>query len=126
MQKWESVIKRYKHNPIITKNDVPYPVVTVHNAGVIKTDGRYLMIFRSHLSNGRSILGLAESLDGYRFEVKPEPFMVPAQEGLFAEYEQYGIEDPRICKIEEDFFITYSAYPYSVIPTIKGHTQPDI
>jgi len=110
MQKWESVIKRYKNNPIITKNDVPYPVVTVHNAGVIKTDGRYLMIFRSHLSNGRSILGLAESLDGYRFEVRPEPFMVPAQEGLFAEYEQYGIEDPRICKIEEDFFITYSAY----------------
>lgn len=103
MQKQEPIIKRYEKNPILTKNDVPYPVVTVHNAGVIKTDGRYLMIFRSHLHNGRSILGLAESSDGYRFTVKPEPFMVPAQEGIFAEYEQFGIEDPRICKIDNDF-----------------------
>lgn len=110
MQKQEPIIKRYEKNPILTKNDVPYPVVTVHNAGVIKTDGRYLMIFRSHLHNGRSILGLAESSDGYRFTVKPYPFMTPAQEGIFAEYEEYGIEDPRISKIDKDFFITYSAY----------------
>jgi len=31
-----SVINRYKNNPILTKKDVPYPVATVHNAGVIK------------------------------------------------------------------------------------------
>jgi len=110
VQKREPILKRYKKNPILTKNDVPYPVVTVHNAGVIKTDGRYLMIFRSHLHNGRSILGIAESSDGYRFAVKSKPFMTPAQESIFAEYEKYGIEDPRICKIDEDFFITYSAY----------------
>ena len=110
MNKWESIVKRYEKNPILTKNDVPYPVATVHNAGVIKTDGRYLMVFRSHLHSGRSILGLAESSDGYRFVVKPEPFMVPAQEGIFTDYEQYGIEDPRICQIDKDYFITYSAY----------------
>lgn len=110
MLKRESVVKRYENNPILTKNDVPYPVVTVHNAGVVKADGRYWMIFRSHLYNGRSILGLAESSDGYLFTVSSEPFMTPAQEGIFAEYEEYGIEDPRICKIEQDFVITYSAY----------------
>ena len=110
MKKQESIVKRHEKNPILTKNDVPYPVVTVHNAGVVKTEGRYLMVFRSHLYNGRSILGLAESSDGYLFAVRSEPFMTPAQEGLFAEYEQYGIEDPRICKIDKDFFITYSAY----------------
>ncbi|MBT9172363.1 MAG: 1,4-beta-mannosyl-N-acetylglucosamine phosphorylase [Syntrophomonadaceae bacterium] len=108
--KRESVVKRYEKNPILTKNDVPYPVVTVHNAGVVKADGRYWMIFRSHLYNGRSILGLAESSDGYLFTVRSEPFMTPAQEGIFAEYEEYGIEDPRICKIDQDFVITYSAY----------------
>lgn len=110
MLKQESVVKRYEKNPILTKNDVPYPVVTVHNAGVVKADGRYWMIFRSHLYNGRSILGLAESSDGYLFSVRIEPFMTPAQEGIFAEYEEYGIEDPRICKIDQDFVITYSAY----------------
>ncbi len=110
MKKQKAIVKRYEKNPILTKNDVPYPVVTVHNAGVVKIEGRYLMVFRSHLHNGRSILGLAESSDGYLFAVRSEPFMTPAQEGIFAEYEQYGIEDPRICKIDKDFFITYSAY----------------
>lgn len=110
MLKREPVVKRYENNPILTKDDVPYPVVTVHNAGVVKVDGRYWMIFRSHLYNGRSILGLAESSDGYLFSVRNELFMTPAQEGIFAEYEEYGIEDPRICKIDQDFVITYSAY----------------
>ena len=36
--------------------------------------------------------------------------MTPAKDGIFAEYEEFGIEDPRICQIENDFFITYSAY----------------
>ena len=110
MEKRETIVERYERNPILTKNDVPYAVVTVHNAGMVKTDGRYFMIFRSHLHNGRSILGLAESSDGYLFAVRTEPFMTSAQEGVFAEYEEFGIEDPRICKVDEDFFITYSAY----------------
>jgi len=39
---------------------VPYPVETVHNAGVVKHNGKYVMLFRSHLRNGRSIIGLAQ------------------------------------------------------------------
>jgi len=106
----ESVVKRFHGNPILTKNDVPYPVVTVHNAGVAKYNDRYLMLFRSHRRNGRSILGLAESDDGYHFEVRPEPFMVAARDGVFGEYEEYGVEDPRICAIDGRYLITYSAY----------------
>lgn len=106
----EPIVKRYKGNPILTKDDVPYPVATVHNAGVVKSGDRYIMVFRSHQYNGRSILGLAESADGYSFKVRPEPFMVPSRHGVFAEYEEYGIEDPRICQIDGDYLITYSAY----------------
>jgi predicted GH43/DUF377 family glycosyl hydrolase len=36
--------------------------------------------------------------------------MVPATEGVFAEYEEYGVEDPRICEIDGEYLITYSAY----------------
>ena len=108
--KRESVVKRYAGNPILTRDDVPYPVATVHNAGVVKANGRYMMIFRSHLLNGRSILGLAESEDGYSFKVRPEPFMTPSRDGVLGEYEEYGVEDPRICQIDGDFLITYSAY----------------
>ena len=103
-------ILRYPNNPILTKDDVPYPVATVHNAGIVKHKNTYVMIFRSHRLNGRSILGKAESTDGYNFTVDPQPFMEPAREGLFKTYEEYGVEDPRIVFIEGEYLITYSAY----------------
>lgn len=105
-----SVVRRFANNPILTPDDVPYPVVTVHNAGVVKHDGRYFMVFRSHTRNGRSILGLAESDDGVRFTVRPEPLLVPAVRGSLAEYEEYGVEDCRICALEGAYWLTYSAY----------------
>jgi predicted GH43/DUF377 family glycosyl hydrolase len=104
------LIKRYNKNPILTKDDIPYPVATVHNAGVVKFRNRYMMIFRSHQLNGRSILGLAESDDGYNFRVHEKPFMTPAANGIFKEYEEYGLEDPRIIFLEGEYLITYSAY----------------
>jgi len=104
------LINRYQHNPILTKEDVPYPVATVHNAGVVKFKNKYIMIFRAHKHNGRSILGKAESDDGFTFKVDHQPFMVPAAEGIFKEYEEYGVEDPRIVFLEGEFLITYSAY----------------
>lgn len=104
------LINRYKNNPILTKDDVPYPVATVHNAAVVKHKGKYIMIFRSHKLNGRSILGKAESDDGYNFKVNDKPFMIPATEGVFEEYEAYGVEDPRIVFIDGEYIITYSAY----------------
>ncbi len=105
-----SIVKRYEKNPILTVNDIPYPVATVHNAGVCKYKNRYIMIFRSHLHNGRSILGLAESEDGFKFVSSKEPFMVPAGDGIFGKYEEYGVEDPRITFIDGEYLITYSAY----------------
>ena len=105
------MVQRYPGNPILTKDDVPYPVATVHNAGVVKhEDGRYVMLFRAHKRNGRSIVGLAESADGYRFKVHERPVLVPEEKGGFAEYEEYGVEDPRICAMEGCYWITYSAY----------------
>lgn len=106
----EPLVTRYKKNPILTKDDVPYPVVTVHNAGLTKFNDQYIMLFRSHLHNGRSIIGLAESKDGYNFKVRPEPFLIPSKDSAFGEYEEYGVEDVRISKIGNDYLLTYSAY----------------
>lgn len=104
------IVRRYHGNPILTKADVPYPVQTVHNAGVVKHDGKYIMLFRSHLDTGRSIIGLARSDDGFHFTADPAPFLTPARSGPFAAYEEFGVEDPRITKIGGEHLITYSAY----------------
>jgi len=106
----EPIVKRYESNPILTKDDVPYPVATVHNAAMTKVGDRTVMLFRSHQHNGRSIIGLAESDDGFNFRVSPEPIIIPAQEEPFATYEEFGVEDPRLCFIDGEYLITYSAY----------------
>lgn len=107
---YQSIVKRYENNPIVTRNDVPYPVATVHNAGVVKHNDKYVMLYRSHKHNGRSIIGKAVSDDGYDFEVESEPFLIPTKNGLFAEYEAFGVEDPRICPFDDHYLICYSAY----------------
>lgn len=104
------VVERFANNPILTKEDIPYPVATVHNAGVVKHNDKYIMLFRSHLHNGRSVIGRADSDDGFNFKVAPQPFLVPATEGDFAEYEAFGVEDLRICPFEDSYLLCYSAY----------------
>ena len=104
------VVRRYAHNPILTKNDIPYPVETVHNAAVVKHEDQYVMLFRSHLRTGRSIIGIARSSDGFHFTADPKPFLVPQRSGPFAEYEAFGVEDPRVTRLEGEYVITYSAY----------------
>jgi predicted GH43/DUF377 family glycosyl hydrolase len=36
--------------------------------------------------------------------------LIPASEGIFSEDEGYGVEDPRICPLDGQYYITYSAY----------------
>ena len=104
------IVRRYPKNPILTKADIPYPVETVHNAAVVKHGSQYIMLFRSHLRTGRSIIGLARSSDGFQFQADPKPFLVPDREGLFADYEEFGVEDPRVTCVDGEYLITYSAY----------------
>lgn len=122
--KSDPIVSRYEKNPILTPDDVPFPVDTVHNAGVVKhTDGRYVMLFRSHRRNGRSIIGLAESEDGFRFRVYERPVLLPAEDGAFAEYESYGVEDPRICALEGTYYVTYSGYSRHGVRVLLARTD---
>ena len=104
------IVRRYKGNPILTKEDIPWEAHTVHNAGITKFGDKYIMLFRSHLRNGRSVSGLSQSADGYKFTVDPQPFISPASEGVFLDYEEYGVEDCRISLVEDEYLLTYSAY----------------
>ena len=105
------MVTRSAHNSILTSDDVPYPVATVHNAAAARLDdGRTVLVFRPHTHNGRSIFGYAESTDGERFTVRPEPFLVPGSDGPFATYERFGLEDPRVQLDDGWWYLTYSAY----------------
>jgi len=121
-------VLRYGDNPILTADQVnavwtePHRrVVTVHNAGVAVVGADTVMLFRSHLRSGVSVIGLARSRDGLTgWRVDPQPFLRPARPldrmraGLapadIVDMESGGVEDPRINPVDADFAITYSAY----------------
>lgn len=61
--------------------------------------------------NGTSRLGLAYSLDGYKFQKLPEPVLYPDND-QFQKYEwEGGCEDPRLVEDENGtYYLTYTAY----------------
>ncbi len=104
--------KRYWKNPIITRDDIPYPCNTVFNAAACKFEGKYLLLLRVEDLSGHSHLTLARSDDGYNFRVDEKPWITPSHDPEFEPFEMYGIEDPRITYMEEEktYYITYTAY----------------
>jgi predicted GH43/DUF377 family glycosyl hydrolase len=121
-------ILRYPGNPILTPRHVneawrepELQVTTVHNAGAAIIDGRTVLLFRSHLRCGISVLGLARSDDGIgAWTIDRHPALVPAGEldryrtgverAQIMEMESGGVEDARINVVEGRYLITYSAY----------------
>ena len=103
------VVNRWEGNPILSAEDIPFPCNTVFNAGAVKVGDEYILLLRVEDLRGHSVLALACSEDGYHFTVHDEPVMVPGLEGDYAVYERKGIEDPRITKIEETYYIIYTA-----------------
>ena len=115
-------------NPILTAHHVndawPEPhrqVTTVHNAGVAVAGDATVMLFRSHLRCGISVIGLARSRDGVSgWQVHPRPVLAPAtpddafapgvDPGAIVEIESGGVEDARINPLDGTFAVTYSAY----------------
>ncbi len=101
---------RYKGNPIIDCNDIPYSANTVFNAAACKFEGKYILLLRIEDLSGYSHFTLAHSEDGYNFIVDDKPWLTPSQDPEYEIYERFGVEDPRITKIGDRFYITYTAF----------------
>jgi len=130
-------IVRFINNPILTCHDVnkvwddPHlKTITVHNSAVTEYKGKIVMLFRSHLRNGISVIGKATSENGIdHWKVSKKPFLKPCNKTdlhssrfpieYFIENEGGGVEDPRITKIDDVYYITYSAYHPSVSNRVR-------
>ena len=84
-------ITRYPHNPILSRNDVPYDANLVFNAGIAHYQGRYVMVFRNDYGDFQSTgllegtnLGIAYSDDGITWEVSPKPLLTLEDAQLLA------------------------------------------
>lgn len=85
----------------------------VFNPGVIKYKDEVYLLYRAIGERKAYIssFGLAKSHDGIKFErVSQEPIL-KSQEI----FDHWGMEDPRITKIGDDFYITYVAVPKRIM-----------
>jgi len=104
------VVRRWEGNPILTIEDIPFPCNTVFNTAAVQKGDQTILLLRVEDLQGRSVLALATSKDGYTFEVDDEPVMEPCCGGEpFERYESRGVEDPRITLLEGVYYIMYTA-----------------
>ncbi|RSL18906.1 putative GH43/DUF377 family glycosyl hydrolase [Edaphobacter aggregans] len=103
---------RHSNNPILTRQDWPYPINSVFNAGAtLLPDGDTLLLCRvedrrglSHLCAARS----ANGIDGWHIDSRPTLMSNPTE---YPE-EIWGIEDPRITYVPEleQYAIAYTSF----------------
>lgn len=108
--------------PILTKDDIPYDAALVFNAGVIKHEGKYLMVFRDDYGTDEQSfspehrfkgikLGIAVSdngIDGWKVWEKP---LIDSVDITDSEVQRFY--DPRITKID--------GKPYLCLAMDTGH-----
>ena len=106
-------LKKFDQNPILSPlatND--WESLVTCNPGVIYDDGTFYMLYRAAGNDPEHIIrfGLATSNDGYHFKRASDlPAFGPSEDGP----DSGGVEDPRIIKLDNEFYITYAyrAYP---------------
>jgi predicted GH43/DUF377 family glycosyl hydrolase len=105
-------LKKYEGNPIIAPNENnPWEELCVCNPGAWYEDGRFYLLYRAAGNDAEHSIyfGLAESTDGFTFErVSDKPVLAPSSDGPDAGC----VEDPRIVKFEDHFFVTYAYRPF--------------
>jgi predicted GH43/DUF377 family glycosyl hydrolase len=97
---------RASETPILSPQGNGFESAGTFNPTVAKYDGKFIMLYRAQDHQGKSSLGYATSEDGIRFARRPEPVMfaeVPYETGG-------GVEDPRLVKIGDIFYLTYTGY----------------
>lgn len=77
----------------------------VFNCAVVFDGELFHMIYRAQGEDMVSRLGYAVSIDGVNFNRLEKPVFKPA-----SQWELYGVEDPRITKIGEEYYMVYTAY----------------
>ncbi len=106
---------------LVPRKNISWEAGAVFNCSVIKDGSIFRMLYRTypsklkktaprlnrpgfHYNNRISYIGYAESKDGKNFLPKKEPFISPD-----TDYDGFGCEDPRITKVGDTFYITYTA-----------------
>ena len=105
-------LTRCPENPIITPGLFPWRMSNVFNPGVLYEHGRFFLYERAAggLRPFHCSVGMLESDDGVHFRhVSDQPVFTPEMAGS-----RYGsVQDPRVVKIGDTYYMTYAYRPYA-------------
>lgn len=119
------VVKRYKNNPILNPDSSSsFESFASFNGNPVQVGDKINLLYRAQSipekfdggSFSLSVVGKAESVDGINFKNR-QKFLFPEHH-----WERYGLEDPRVTKLEGKYYIFYtalSAFPLNVPEGIK-------
>ncbi len=137
---FSTLLKKFENNPIIKPHPHrPWESRATFNSAAIYEDGKVHFVYRALGDSDLSVLGYATSKDGIHIDerldhpiyVPTEPFESPGQQVFktfadhFASGGGYGgIEDPRITKIDDRFYMTYVAFDGANPPRVALTSIP--
>ncbi|MFQ5952770.1 MAG: glycosidase [Candidatus Omnitrophota bacterium] len=103
------VLKRYKGNPILAPKGDGWESIMVYNCAAIYEGGKVHIVYRAQGSKpGVSRLGYASSTDGFQIDERLDyPVFGPDPA---SDLERFGIEDPRLTRVDDKIYLNYSAY----------------
>ena len=100
-------LTRYKGNPILKpREENAWESKAVFNCAAASGNGKVHLLYRAigEYEKYISRLGYAVSEDGFNFKRFDEPVFEPKES-----YEPHGCEDPRLTRIGDTFYMTYTA-----------------
>jgi len=101
-----NIFTRSKLNPILKPNkNNAWESRKVYNSGVIFENNQYSLFYRAVGNDWISRIGLATSTDGEKFTTAKKPLLSPTEK-----FEEKGVEDSRIVKIGDKYFLTYTGF----------------
>ena len=99
-------LKRYEGNPILKpKPENDWESKNVFNPAVVYDKGLFHLLYRGVGRDGISRIGYAVSIDGFKFFRFDKPVFTPK-----LILEPRGCEDPRVVKLGNSYYMTYTAY----------------
>lgn len=105
-------LDKYKNNPVLSPNpENEWENLVVCNPAAWYENGKFYLFYRAAGDDHehKIYIGLAESEDGFNFRrCQDTPVLSPTPDG----FDAGSVEDPRIVKIGEWYYMTYAFRPF--------------
>lgn len=122
-------VERSPNNPILKPiGSHSWESAHVLNPAAIELEGQTYILYRAVGQDNTSVVGLARSKDGLHIDERlPEPIYAPRapfEQKHGSPTDNSGCEDPRVVRIGDRLYITYTAYDSVSAPQVAESSIP--